>query len=325
MRRQGRRGSSGADLGLLRARGCRARGAAGDPRGRSPAQHPADRPELPRAGEHRPGDQPERDLRRGLADAAARWRSRRSPVRSASRCSIRPARTGLGISEFVSLGNKVDVSGNDLLLHWWGDPRTAVIGLYLESFGNPRKFGGLARLVGRTKPILVVKGGRSAGGRRAGASHTAAASTPETAVDALFAQSGVLRMDTVEELVETARVLSVPAVAAWPSARRRRQRGWCRSARGRRGRPARSGTAGAERGCPGASWPRSVRWGAANPVDLGAAASPNSLAASHEGHRRQRRGRHRAGLLRRDARRPGRGHLRRRSPGPRPRPRCRSS
>ena len=58
-------------------------------------------------------------------------------------------RVGLGISEFVSLGNKVDVSGNDLLLHWWSDPRTAVIGLYLESFGNPRKFGRLARLVGR--------------------------------------------------------------------------------------------------------------------------------------------------------------------------------
>jgi acyl-CoA synthetase (NDP forming)/GNAT superfamily N-acetyltransferase len=119
-------------------------------------------------------------------------------------------RTGLGISEFVSLGNKVDVSGNDVLLHWWADPRTAVIGLYLESFGNPRKFGGLARMIGRTKPVLVVKGGRSAGGRRAGLSHTAAAATPETAVDALFAQSGVLRMDTVEELVETARVLAVP-------------------------------------------------------------------------------------------------------------------
>jgi acyl-CoA synthetase (NDP forming)/RimJ/RimL family protein N-acetyltransferase len=117
-------------------------------------------------------------------------------------------RVGLGISEFVSLGNKVDVSGNDLLLHWWHDPRTDVIGLYLESFGNPRKFGRLARLVGRTKPVLVVKGGRSSGGRRAGASHTAAAATPDTAVDALFAQSGVLRMETLEEMVETARVLA---------------------------------------------------------------------------------------------------------------------
>jgi acyl-CoA synthetase (NDP forming)/L-amino acid N-acyltransferase YncA len=117
-------------------------------------------------------------------------------------------RVGLGISEFVSLGNKVDVSGNDLLLHWWNEPRTDVIGLYLESFGNPRKFGRLARLVSRTKPVLVVKGGRSTGGQRAGASHTAAAATPDTAVDALFAQSGVLRMDTLEELVETARVLA---------------------------------------------------------------------------------------------------------------------
>ena len=118
------------------------------------------------------------------------------------------SRAGLGISEFVSLGNKADVSGNDLLLHWWNEPHTDVIGLYLESFGNPRKFGRLARLVGRTKPVLVVKGGRSSGGRRAGASHTAAAATPDTAVDALFAQSGVLRMETLEELVDTARVLS---------------------------------------------------------------------------------------------------------------------
>ena len=119
------------------------------------------------------------------------------------------SRVGPGISEFVSLGNKADVSGNDLLLHWWNDPRTEVIGLYLESFGNPRKFGRLARLVGRTKPVLVVKGGRSGGGRRAGASHTAAAATPDTAVDALFAQSGVLRMDSVEELIDTARVLAL--------------------------------------------------------------------------------------------------------------------
>ncbi|MDX6263347.1 MAG: hypothetical protein QOH84_5035 [Kribbellaceae bacterium] len=118
------------------------------------------------------------------------------------------SRVGLGISEFVSLGNKIDVSGNDLLLHWWQEPRTDVIGLYLESFGNPRKFARLARLVGRTKPVLVVKSGRSSSGRRAGASHTAAAATPDTAVDALFAQAGVLRMDTLEELVETARVLA---------------------------------------------------------------------------------------------------------------------
>lgn len=120
------------------------------------------------------------------------------------------SRCGLGISEFASLGNKADVSGNDLLLHWWDDPRTEVVGLYLESLGNPRKFGQLARMVGRTKPVLVVKSGRSRGGRRAGASHTAAAATPETAVDALFEQAGVLRMETIEELIDTARVLTGP-------------------------------------------------------------------------------------------------------------------
>ncbi|TCC16071.1 bifunctional GNAT family N-acetyltransferase/acetate--CoA ligase family protein [Kribbella sindirgiensis] len=186
-------------------------------------------------------------------------------------------RTGLGISEFVSLGNKVDVSGNDVLLHWWGDQRTAVIGLYLESFGNPRKFGGLARMIGRTKPILIVKGGRSAGGRRAGASHTAAAATPETAVDALFAQSGVLRMDTIEELVETARVLAVPPLP-----------------RGRRlavvGNAGGAGILAADAaGRLGLELPelsesvqhRLEEAGAVatgNPVDLGAAASPTSLA-----------------------------------------------
>lgn len=187
------------------------------------------------------------------------------------------ARTGLGISAFVSLGNKVDVSGNDLLLHWWGDARTAVIGLYLESFGNPRKFGGLARLVGRTKPILVVKGGRSAGGRRAGVSHTAAAATPETAVDALFAQSGVLRMDTVEELVETARVL---AVRPLPRGRRLAVVGnaggagvLAADAAGRLGLDLPELSAGVQRELAAVG-----AVGSGNPVDLGAAASPKSLA-----------------------------------------------
>lgn len=185
-------------------------------------------------------------------------------------------RTGLGISEFVSLGNKVDVSGNDVLLHWWGDQRTAVIGLYLESFGNPRKFGGLARMIGRTKPVLVVKGGRSVGGRRAGVSHTAAAATPETAVDALFAQSGVLRMDTVEELVETARVLAVPPL---PQGRRVAVVGnaggagiLAADAASRLGLelPELSAAVQQQLAALGAVGP-------ANPVDLGAAASPASL------------------------------------------------
>jgi acyl-CoA synthetase (NDP forming)/GNAT superfamily N-acetyltransferase len=118
------------------------------------------------------------------------------------------ARAGLGISEFVSLGNKADVSGNDLLLHWSADPRTKVIALYLESLGNPRKFGALARIIGRTKPILVLKGGRSRSGQRAGLSHSAAAMSSTTAVDTLFAEAGVLRMESAAAMVDAARVLA---------------------------------------------------------------------------------------------------------------------
>jgi acyl-CoA synthetase (NDP forming)/GNAT superfamily N-acetyltransferase len=186
-------------------------------------------------------------------------------------------RIGPGISEFVSLGNKVDVSGNDLLLHWWNDPRTDVIGLYLESFGNPRKFGRLARLVGRKKPVLVVKGGRSTGGRRAGASHTAAAATPDTAVDALFAQSGVLRMETLEELVDTARVLSGRPL---PQGRRLAIVGNAGGA----GVLAADAAGAADLDVPEFSGTTMSELtevtgavGAGNPVDLGAAATPQTL------------------------------------------------
>jgi acyl-CoA synthetase (NDP forming)/GNAT superfamily N-acetyltransferase len=117
-------------------------------------------------------------------------------------------RSGQGIASLVSLGNKLDVSGNDLLLRWWHDTRVRVIGLYLESLGNPRKFARLARRVGENTPVLVVKGGRSTGGQRAGLSHTAAASSPDTAVDALFADAGVVRLDSVEELIDVARLLA---------------------------------------------------------------------------------------------------------------------
>src|SRR5664280_969384 len=92
----------------------------------------------------------------------------------------------LGLSSFVSLGNKADISGNDLLTWWEQDGDTDVILLYLESFGNARKFARLARRIGRTKPIVVVKSGRSRAGRRAASSHTAALASPEQAVDALF-------------------------------------------------------------------------------------------------------------------------------------------
>jgi len=114
---------------------------------------------------------------------------------------------GLGISQFVSFGNKADVSGNDLLIAWAGDRRTRVIGLYLESFGNPRKFGRIARRVTATKPVLAIKAGRSQAGQRAGRSHTAAAAASDVITDALFAQAGVLRVDGMEQMLDAARVL----------------------------------------------------------------------------------------------------------------------
>jgi acyl-CoA synthetase (NDP forming)/GNAT superfamily N-acetyltransferase len=116
-------------------------------------------------------------------------------------------RSGIGVSSFVSLGNKADVSGNDLLSYWYDDPATRAVALYLESFGNPRRFAWVARALAARKPVLAVKSGRSGSGRRAGASHTAAAVAPDTAVEALFGQAGVIRTDTLGELLDTARVL----------------------------------------------------------------------------------------------------------------------
>ncbi len=115
---------------------------------------------------------------------------------------------GLGLSAFVSIGNKADVSSNDLLEYWEDDPDTEVILLYVESFGNPRKFARLARRVARRKPILALKGGRTRSGARAAGSHTAALAGSETAVNALFRQAGVVRADTLEELLDVASLLS---------------------------------------------------------------------------------------------------------------------
>ncbi|WP_334143772.1 bifunctional acetate--CoA ligase family protein/GNAT family N-acetyltransferase [Rhabdothermincola sp.] len=116
-------------------------------------------------------------------------------------------RLGIGLSSFVSVGNKADVSSNDLLQYWEDDPDTDVILLYLESFGNPRKFSRIARRVSQRKPIVAVKSGRSASGVRAASSHTAAAASPEVAVSALFHQTGVIRVDTIDELFDMAQVL----------------------------------------------------------------------------------------------------------------------
>ena len=115
---------------------------------------------------------------------------------------------GLGLSSFVSIGNKADVSSNDLLEYWENDPATDLILLYLESFGNPRKFGRLARRIARKKPILAMKGGRTGAGQRAAGSHTAALAGSMTAVEAVFRQAGVIQADSLEELADVAVLLS---------------------------------------------------------------------------------------------------------------------
>jgi acetyl coenzyme A synthetase (ADP forming)-like protein len=122
----------------------------------------------------------------------------------------------IGISSFVSVGNKADVSGNDLIQYWSDDPQTDVILLYLESFGNPRTFSRLARQVARTKPIVAVKAGRSNAGRRAAASHTGALASSDAAVSALFQQSGVIRTDTLEEMFDVAAVLAHQPIPRGP-------------------------------------------------------------------------------------------------------------
>jgi acetate---CoA ligase (ADP-forming) len=116
---------------------------------------------------------------------------------------------GIGLSSFISAGDKADLSGNDFLQYWEADERTDVIALYLESFGNPAKFGRIARRVAAHKPVIAVKSGRSAAGQRAAASHTGALlAAADTTVDALFRHAGVIRTDTVGEMFDVAAVLS---------------------------------------------------------------------------------------------------------------------
>lgn len=129
---------------------------------------------------------------------------------------VAAARAGLGVSQFVSDGNKADISGNDLLLRWERDADTRVIGMYLESLGDAERFARIARRVSRSKPILVVKSGRTDVGRRAGRSHTAAAASSDVAVEALFRSCGVLRMATMQDLLDAARVLSAQPLPVGP-------------------------------------------------------------------------------------------------------------
>jgi acetyl coenzyme A synthetase (ADP forming)-like protein len=115
----------------------------------------------------------------------------------------------LGLSTFISVGNKADLSGNDFIQYWADDPATDVIALYLESLGNPRKFARITRRVGRQKPILAVKSGRSSAGARATSSHTGALlGASDVTVDALFKQAGVIRTDTLGEFFDVATLLA---------------------------------------------------------------------------------------------------------------------
>ncbi|TMR90704.1 GNAT family N-acetyltransferase [Nonomuraea basaltis] len=142
------------------------------------------------------------------------------PVRGRVALMSQPGTVGaallerLEMSSFVSVGDKADVSGNDLLEYWEDDPGTDVIGLCLESFGNPRKFARIARRVGARKPILLVKSGRSRAGERAVRSHVAATATPDVAVDALTRAAGVIRVDNVHELIDTAKLLAAQPLPA---------------------------------------------------------------------------------------------------------------
>jgi acyl-CoA synthetase (NDP forming)/GNAT superfamily N-acetyltransferase len=124
------------------------------------------------------------------------------------------ARRHIGVSSFVSLGNKLDVSGNDLLLYWEDDAATKVIALYLESFGNPEKFLRHASRIARRKPIVALKAGRTDAGARGGASHTAAAATPDVVVTTLLRQAGVIQVRGTEELLDVTQLLSGQPVPA---------------------------------------------------------------------------------------------------------------
>ena len=114
----------------------------------------------------------------------------------------------IGISSFISVGNRADVSTNDMLEYWEKDKATKVILLYLESFGNPRRFARISKRISYSKPIVAVKSGSTPAGSRAALSHTGALATPAIMTDALFNQAGIIRVDSVEELFDLAALLS---------------------------------------------------------------------------------------------------------------------
>jgi acyl-CoA synthetase (NDP forming)/GNAT superfamily N-acetyltransferase len=124
------------------------------------------------------------------------------------------SRLGIGVSSFASVGDKYDVSPNDMLIWWAQDEVTQIAVLYVESFGSPRKFGMTARRVGQQMPVLTVIGGRSPAGQRAAASHSAAAATPLVSQEALFEQAGIIASTSLGELIETAALLACQPLPA---------------------------------------------------------------------------------------------------------------
>ncbi|MGW0805224.1 bifunctional acetate--CoA ligase family protein/GNAT family N-acetyltransferase [Nonomuraea sp. NPDC002799] len=123
----------------------------------------------------------------------------------------RVAQRGMGISSFVSAGNRADVSGNDLLQYWEEDDSTEVILLYLESLGNPRKFTRLARRIARDKPIVVVKSGGTPAGHSA-----QELGLPDSAISSLFAQAGLIRVDDLIQLFDVGQLLAYQPLPAGP-------------------------------------------------------------------------------------------------------------
>ncbi|MFI0928952.1 GNAT family N-acetyltransferase [Streptomyces sp. NPDC021012] len=124
-------------------------------------------------------------------------------------------RRGAGLSSFISAGNRADVSGNDFLQHWYDDPGTDVVLLYLESIGNPRKFTRLARRTAAVKPVVVVKGARHSGSAPPG-HRVPVTRIPHATVSALLRQAGVIRVDTVTELVDAGLLLAAQPLPAGP-------------------------------------------------------------------------------------------------------------
>jgi len=115
----------------------------------------------------------------------------------------------IGLAQFISIGNKADISGNTVLEYWWHNDDIKVITLYLESFGNPRHFMELTREITKTKPIIAIKSARTTAGMKAASSHTGALASSDAVVDAFIEQSGVIRVNTTDEMFDVARAFDM--------------------------------------------------------------------------------------------------------------------